>query len=76
MGSGGDELDIRAWAWLAFLRGADTIVWNKVLPAVTSADDPVDPETITWFYPGQWFGVAEPLQALQTKWLRRVSAGL
>jgi hypothetical protein len=70
-GAGGDERDIRSWAWLAFLRGAQTLVWDHVLPDFDSAEDPADPQRPTWFYPGQWFGVSEPLPTLQLKWLRR-----
>ena len=70
-GAGSDERDVRVWAWLAFLRRADLIVWDHALPMVDSPNDPADPNTLTWFYPGQWFGVSEPLPTIQLAWLRR-----
>ena len=30
-----------------------------------------DPDETTWFYPGHWFGVDEPVPTVQLKWLRR-----
>ena len=38
---------------------------------VDSPNDPADPNTLTWFYPGQWFGVSEPVPTIQLAWLRR-----
>ncbi|HSU69551.1 MAG TPA: hypothetical protein VLJ39_21890 [Tepidisphaeraceae bacterium] len=70
-GAGGDERDVRVWAWLAFLRHADLIVWDHVLPSVDSPNVPADPNALTWFYPGQWFGVPEPVPTIQLEWLRR-----
>lgn len=70
-GAGSDERDVRVWAWLAFLRRADMIVWDHALPMVDSPNDPADPNTLTWFYPGQWFGVADPVPTIQLAWLRR-----
>ena len=70
-GTGSDERDVRVWAWLAFLRGADLIVWDHALPMVDSPEDPADPNTLTWFYPGKWFGVSDPVPTIQLTWLRR-----
>lgn len=70
-GSGSDERDVRVWAWLAFLRHANMIVWDHALPMVDSPNDPADPNTLTWFYPGQWFGVRGPVPTIQLAWLRR-----
>jgi hypothetical protein len=69
--TGGDERDMRVWAWLAFLRRADLIVFDSTLPAVDAPQEPADPSGVVWFYPGQWFGVSEPLPTIQLKWLRR-----
>jgi len=41
------------------------------LPHSTTADEPADPNVLTWFYPGRWFGVEEPVPTIQLKWLRR-----
>lgn len=70
-GAGSDERDVRVWAWLAFLRRADLVVWDDALPMVDSPNDPADPNSLTWFYPGQWFGVSEPVPTIQLAWLRR-----
>lgn len=70
VGAGGDEYDVRLWAWLAFLRNATTIQWTGVLPRAATATDPADPNELVWFYPGQWFGVEDPLPTVQLKWLR------
>jgi hypothetical protein len=32
---------------------------------------PADPNELTWFYPGEWFGRDEPVPTVQLKWLRR-----
>jgi hypothetical protein len=70
-GIGGDEQDVRAWAWLAYLRAVDVVVWDQIFPTANSPDDPADPDAVIWFYPGQWFGVSKPVPTLQLKWLRR-----
>jgi hypothetical protein len=70
-GAGGDERDVRVWAWLAFLRHADLIVWDHTLPTVDSPDEPADPNSLTWFYPGRWFGVEGLVPTIQLEWLRR-----
>ncbi|MDB5295186.1 MAG: hypothetical protein JWO31_1169, partial [Phycisphaerales bacterium] len=67
---GGDEQDVRLWAWLAFLRRADQVVFDQVLPARREADAPADPGDLVWFYPGEWFGRTEPVPTVQLKWLR------
>jgi hypothetical protein len=71
VGAGGDERDVRVWAWLAFLRNAHLILWNSALPTVTNATQPGDPNELIWFYPGEWFGLNHPVPSLQLKWLRR-----
>lgn len=81
-GAGGDERDVRVWAWLAFLRRADPpdyghlfdpnfIFWSTTLPGADAPDRPADPTEMTWFYPGRWFGVDAPVPTIQLKWLRR-----
>jgi hypothetical protein len=65
------EPDLRLWAWLALLRDADTILWDGLLPRSTSRSAQQAPADTTWFYPGQWFGIEEPVPSLQLKWLRR-----
>jgi hypothetical protein len=70
-GGGADEHDIRTWAWLAFLKKADLILWSGALPRQDQPDDPADPSDMIWFYPGQWFGVDQPVPSIQLKWLRR-----
>ena len=81
-GAGGDERDVRMWAWLAFLRHLDVfgakhpdeknfIMWNSTLPLAGGPDEPAAPGELVWFYPGQWFGVDMPLATVQLKWLRR-----
>jgi hypothetical protein len=71
VGAGGDERDVRLWAWLAFLRQSGMILWDGVLPQNSSPAEPADPNQMIWFYPGQWFGVDEPVPTIQLKWLRR-----
>ncbi len=71
VGAGGDERDVRLWAWLAFLRQANMILWDGVLPRASSPTDPADPNQMVWFYPGEWFGVDQPVPSIQLKWLRR-----
>lgn len=70
-GTGGDERDVRATAWLAFTRGATILPFDDVLPAQPFADAPADPNELVWFYPGELFGVKGPVPSLQLKWLRR-----
>ena len=72
-GAGGDERDVRLWAWLAFLRQARMISWGEAFPTQAAADVPADPADTPWFYPGHWFGVDEPVPSLQLKWLRRAA---
>ncbi len=71
VGAGGDERDVRLWAQLAFLRSAQLIRWSNPLPSTIGATEPADPNELTWFYPGQWFGVERPLASLPLKWLRQ-----
>ena len=67
----GDEEDVRAAAWLAFLRGATLLRCGRPRPTVTRADQPVPADELPWFYPGDWFGAQGPLPTLQLKWLRQ-----
>lgn len=69
-GAGGEERDIRQWAWLAFLRKADQVVFGQALPGFKSPKTLADPAELVWFYPGEWFGQAEPVATVQLKWLR------
>jgi hypothetical protein len=72
VGAGGDERDVRLWAWLAFLRKQSTVVlWGNALPSAAGPTQPADPNGLIWFYPGSWFGVDEPVPSIQLKWLRR-----
>jgi hypothetical protein len=71
IGAGGDEKDVRLWAWLASLRGAKVIGWDGALPHANKPETPADPNELTWFYPGRWFGVDHPVPTIQLKWLRR-----
>jgi hypothetical protein len=81
-GAGGDQGDVRVWAWLAFLGHLDTyglthiyeqnyILWNTTLPLTNGAEEAADPGELAWFYPGKWFGVDLPVPTVQLKWLRR-----
>jgi hypothetical protein len=70
-GAGGDERDVRLWAWLAFLRRADMIQWQNTLPSYDNPDTAADPNELIWFYPGQWFATDQPLPTVHLKWLRR-----
>jgi hypothetical protein len=54
--SSANESDLRLWAWLAFLRHADVIVW---------------PDTSNWFYAGAPFEQSHPVASSQLLWLRR-----
>ena len=71
--AGSDERDVRVWAWLAFLRRADLIVWDQTLPLDHGPSEPSDPNALIWFYPGEWFGTDAPLPTVQLKWLRRAA---
>ncbi len=71
VGAGGDERDVRVWAWLAYLRQATLIQWASGLPAQTTPTQPADPSDLIWFYPGSWFGLNQPVPTIQLKWLRR-----
>jgi hypothetical protein len=71
VGVGGDERDVRLWAWLAFLRQASLIHFPGALPTLNNPTEWADPNELIWFYPGEWFGVTEPVATLQLKWLRR-----
>jgi hypothetical protein len=71
VGAGGDEHDVRTWAFLAFLRRAKFVMWNSPLPTVSTPGEPADPNELIWFYPGKWFGLDEPVPTMQLKWLRR-----
>lgn len=69
-GAGGEERDIRQWAWLSFLRRADQVVFAQALPAARTPKTVADPAELVWFYPGEWFGLTEPVPTVQLKWLR------
>jgi hypothetical protein len=71
VGAGGDERDVRLWAWLAFLRNSSLINFADALPSLTDPTEPADPNELIWFYPGEWFGLSEPVPTIQLKWLRR-----
>jgi Domain of unknown function (DUF4091) len=72
VGAGGDERDVRLWAWLAFLRKQSSLIlWGNALPSASGPNVPADPNELVWFYPGSWFGVDEPVPSIQLKWLRR-----
>ena len=71
VGAGGDERDVRLWAWLAYLRGAGLIHWSTALPSLSDVREAADPNELTWFYPGKWFGLEQPVPTIQLKWLRR-----
>jgi len=70
VGAGGTERDVRLWAWLAYLKHADLILWSDALPQQNDPLQQADPSTLTWFYPGSWFGVDQPVPSIQLKWLR------
>jgi hypothetical protein len=71
VGAGGDERDVRLWAWLAYLREASLINFSDALPSLSNPTDAADPNELIWFYPGEWFGQDEPVATIQLKWLRR-----
>jgi hypothetical protein len=66
-----DQRDVRAWAWLAFLRQAEVIKWDQPLPTVPGPADAAEADGLAWFYPRAWFGVDQPVPTIQLKWLRR-----
>jgi hypothetical protein len=67
-GPGASEADVRLWGWMAFLRGATHLDPG---PALSEAERGADPTRIVLFYPGEAFGVDEPVPSVQLKWLRR-----
>jgi len=69
-GAGGEERDIRLWAWLAFLRRADQVLFGQALPSGKTPEAVADPAELIWFYPGEWFGLTGPVPTVQLKWLR------
>lgn len=82
VGAGGDERDVRLWAWLSSLPlpppqmgspygPVQFIRWVGALPSRNSPEQPADPNELIWFYPGSWFGVDHPVPTVQLKWLRR-----
>jgi hypothetical protein len=82
VGAGGDERDVRLWAWLSFLPlpppqlgvqygPVQFIRWTSALPKDSDPKQPADPNELIWFYPGSWFGVDQPVSTIQLKWLRR-----
>jgi hypothetical protein len=82
IGAGGDERDVRLWAWLSFLPlpppalgvqygPVQFIRWLGALPKDSDPKHPADPSELIWFYPGSWFGIDEPVPTIQLKWLRR-----
>jgi hypothetical protein len=82
VGAGGDERDVRLWAWLSFLPlpppqfgvrygPVRFIYWPGALPRNSTPDQAADPNELIWFYPGSWFGLDEPVPTIQLKWLRR-----
>lgn len=70
-GTGGDERDVRVWAWLAYTRNTNAVRFDSVLPRNDRPDQVADPSELVWFYPGKWFGVEGVVPSLQLKWLRR-----
>lgn len=82
VGAGGDERDVRLWAWLSFIPLPPPQLGNpygpvqfirfvNALPTKSKPDQPADPNELIWCYPGSWFGVDQPLPSVQLKWLRR-----
>ena len=41
-GAGGDQRDLRLWAWLAFLRNASLIAFGDALPSAEKPDEPAE----------------------------------
>jgi hypothetical protein len=72
VGAGGDERDVRTWAFLAYVRNASIVRFGNTLPRATRQLERADPNELIWFYPGKWFGVDDiAIPTLQLKWLRR-----
>jgi hypothetical protein len=82
VGAGGDERDVRLWAWLASIPlpppalgveygPVQFVRWTGALPRTSDPLQPADPNELVWFYPGSWFGVDEPVPTIQLKWLRQ-----
>ncbi|MFT3787975.1 MAG: hypothetical protein QM770_17695 [Tepidisphaeraceae bacterium] len=71
VGAGGDERDVRVWAFLAYVRNASIVRFGSALPRATRAQERANPNELVWFYPGRWFGVDGVIPTLQLKWLRR-----
>ena len=71
VGVGVDEREVRALAWLAFVRDAQIFQLPPALPSGSGPEAPALPEQMPWFYPGSWFGVEGLVPTLQLKWLRR-----
>ncbi len=82
VGAGGDERDVRIWAWMSFLPlpppqlgvqygPVQFIRWIGALPSNSAPNQPADPNELIWFYPGSWFGIDQPVPTIQLKWLRR-----
>jgi hypothetical protein len=72
VGAGGDERDVRAWAFLAYVRNASIVRFGNTLPRPTRQLERADPNELIWFYPGKWFGTDQvAIPTLQLKWLRR-----
>lgn len=82
VGAGGDERDVRLWAWFASIPIPEPplgvqygpvqyVRWPRVLPRASKPTDAAGPDEMAWFYPGSWFGVDEPVPTVQLKWLRR-----
>jgi hypothetical protein len=69
--AGLDERQTRLLAWLAYLREAQLVQWNSILPASRNPGEPAAADEVVWFYPGEWFGLAGPVPSVQLKWLRR-----
>lgn len=67
---GSSESDVRLWGWLAFLRGATHLKLAEALPSPAEFPQS-DPTRLTWFYPGDLFGIEGPVPTVQLKWLRR-----
>ena len=82
VGAGGDERDVRLWAWFASIPipqpplgvqygPVQYVRWPRTLPRASKPTEPADPNEMVWFYPGSWFGVDQPVPTVQLKWLRR-----
>lgn len=70
-GAGGDERDVRLWASLASLTKSQVVQWPNTLPNYDNPDQPADPNDVIWFYPGEWFGLDQPVPTVHLKWIRR-----